>query len=143
MKKITYKFTIVLAILTISFIGISCTSQKKEQLEIKNIAEKYASDLNITQLIDALLLQANNDTNKICYALVMPKQTLIRLAKQETHPKTFTLYKARELFVNANVHGTTFMDSCANNKKDKKDWLINNSINEPINPIWEQITKEQ
>lgn len=126
------------------FIGGSCNSPKeRNQQEIKSIAEKYASNLDITQLMNALLLQVNNDTNKICYALVMPKQTLIRLTQKRTFPKAFTLDKTRELFVNTNVYGTAYMDSCAKDKEDKKDWLINNSVNEPINPIWEQITKEQ
>ena len=35
-----------------------------------------------------------------------------------------------------------YVDSCVNDKKDDKDWLINNSVNEPVNPIWEQIAHE-
>lgn len=32
-----------------------------------------------------------------------------------------------------------YMDSLNQKDESKKDWLIHNSINEPINPIWEQI----
>ncbi|MBO8461994.1 MAG: hypothetical protein IAA85_04720 [Firmicutes bacterium] len=138
-----YKTISAFTLLLLIFTCISCNRSNKEKYEIKNIAEKHASTLDITQLIDALLLYTNNDTNKICYALVMPKQTLIRLTQQQTYPKDFTLEKTRELFVNINIYGSAFLDSCVNDKEDKKNWLINNSINEPINPIWEQITKEQ
>lgn len=128
------------------FLFTACKEAKvenKNDFPLQSIAEQQAADLNIKQLINGLLLYANNDSTLVCYALVMPKQTLIRLVKQETYPKPFTMEKVRESFVKAAVNGIAYLDSCAADKKDSKDWLIKNSVNEPINPIWEQITEER
>lgn len=77
---------------------LSCTSEKVETNGLKDVSERHASQLNIHQLIDALLICAKNDTTKVCYALVMPKQSLIRLSKGETYP-TETSFKKVESFL--------------------------------------------
>lgn len=127
------------------FICLSCSSGEKEEdaMAIRNISERLTSDLNVRQLIDLNLLQAKNDTVKLCYALVMPKQTLVRLAKGKTYPKEHTLKELREFYVNSIIEGEDYIQAKYEEQIDDKDWLINNSINEPINAIWEQITEER
>lgn len=122
---------------------LSCTNEKVETNGLKDVSERHASQLNIHQLIDALLICAKNDTTKVCYALVMPKQSLIRLSKGETYPTETSFKKSRELFVDAILSDNESINDQSEQNEDQKDWLIKNSINEPINAIWEQITEER
>lgn len=144
-KLMKFSKYVVLPIIPLLFILSSCSSDEKKENDkiLTSICQKQAASLSIEQLINQLLIYAMNDTTKVCYSLVMPKQSLKRLVTQDTYPKNFTMKKASELFVKVSVNGIEYMDSCAEDTKDSKDWLIDNSVNEPINPIWEQITEER
>ena len=107
--------------------------------DLQKLAMGFYSNLTFKQRLDALLLLADNDTTKVCYALVMPKQTFIRLSKEETYPTFLAMTKTKELYVKSVMSHCEYLDSLSRNDEAKKDWLIHNSINEPINPIWEQI----
>lgn len=95
--------------------------------------------MTFKQRLDALLLLADNDTSKVCYALVMPKQTFARLSNEETFPTSLATAKTMDLYVKSVMTHCEYLDSLSKKDGDEKDWLIHNSINEPINPIWEQI----
>ena len=94
------------------------------------------------RLLKEYILSIDNDTNGVCYALVMPKQTLNRLMNGETYPTLGGLEKIQQSLVKRYVYGREYVDSCIQDKFDDKDWLINNTVNEPVNPIWEQIAHE-
>lgn len=112
---------------------------KNNKANLQNLSTKFFSELSFRQRLDALLILSSNDTTKVCYALVMPKQTLIRLSKEETYPTSLAIEKTQEVYVKSIMTNCEYMDSLSQNDELKKDWLIRNSINEPINPIWEQI----
>lgn len=128
-----------------SFVCMACNNKEKsdESAVVRSISEKITNELNVRQLIDLNLLQVKNDTIKVCYALVMPKQTLLRLAKEKTYPTAYALKELRELYTNSILEGDSYFQTKYEEQKDDKDWLINNTINEPINAIWEQITEER
>jgi hypothetical protein len=132
-------------ILFFAILLTACGGNKETQRDfyaIKQLAERHVSELKASQLLREYLLSIDNDTNGVCYALVMPKQTLIRLMKEETYPTPGGLEKIRQSLVNRYSLGIEYVDSCINDKVDDKDWLINNTINEPVNPIWEQLAYE-
>ena len=108
-------------------------------MNLQKLAVRHYSELTFQQRLDALLLLAQNDTTKVCYALVMPKRTFIRLSREETYPTTMAKNKTKELYVKSVISNCEYLDSLSKNEESQKDWLIHNSINEPINPIWEQI----
>ena len=120
---------------------LSCGNDEKSsnQKGLKKLAYGFYSALTFKQRLDALLLLSDNDTAKVCYALVMPKQTFKRLSKEETYPTSLAKTKTNDLYVNSVMSHGEYLDSLSKNDESKKDWLIHNSINEPINPIWEQI----
>lgn len=120
----------------------SCGNDDKAQsnmMNLQKLAVRHYSELTFQQRLDALLLLAQNDTTKVCYALVMPKRTFIRLSREETYPTTMAKNKTKELYVKSVISNCEYLDSLSKNEESQKDWLIHNSINEPINPIWEQI----
>lgn len=143
MKNISISKLVSLYISCIcGFMFISCShndEDKSQKESLQNLSTKFYSELTFKQRLDALLLLASNDTTKVCYALVMPKQTLIRLSKEETYPTSLAIEKTKELYVKSIMTDCEYMDSLNQKDESKKDWLIHNSINEPINPIWEQI----
>ena len=121
----------------------SCNSEKTRDVKgIKALAESHVKELDAPQLLQEFILSIDNDTVGACYSMVMPKQTLMRLMQRETYPTPGGLEKIRENLVKRYVYGIEYVDSCINDKKEDKDWLINNTVNEPVNPIWEQIIKE-
>lgn len=132
--------------LFVAILLVSCGASNSEKLRdvdaIKRTSIEHAAELKAPQLLREFLLSIDNDTTGVCYALVMPKQTLLRLLREETYPTQGGLEKIREGLVNRYVYGRQYVDSCINDKKEDKDWLIKNTINEPINPIWEQLLHE-
>lgn len=112
---------------------------RKGEASLKSLATIHANNFNAKQLIDDLLIYAKNDTTKVCYALVMPKQTLIRLSISKTYPKDFAYKKMREILTQTMIKGDEYLEELVDKDKSNKDWLLENSVNEPINPIWEQI----
>ena len=64
---------------------LSCGNDEKSsnQKGLKKLAYGFYSELTFKQRLDALLLLSDNDTAKVCYALVMPKQTFKRLSKEK------------------------------------------------------------
>ena len=132
--------------LTFAFIMCSCgsnSSKKERDIDaIRSVSSEHVNELMAPQLLREFLLSLDNDTTGICYALVMLKQTLLRLLREETYPTQGGLEKIREGLVNRYVYGKQYIDSCINDKIENKDWLINNTINEHINPIWEQLIHE-
>lgn len=130
----------LLGVICITF--FSCGGSEdgtSNQKGLRKLAKRFYSELTFKQRLDALLLLADNDTAKICYALVMPKQTFERLSKEETFPTSLAITKTQNLYVNSVMSHCEYLDSLCKKDEEKKDWLIHNSINEPINPIWEQI----
>lgn len=137
--------TVIACLLTVSICLLMSCSSKNEQQDrnaIEALAQKHVAGLEVTQLLEELLLSVDNDTISVCYSLVMPKQSLLRLMNKETYPTEGGLEKIQQCLVNRYSRGIEYIDSCVNDKKDDKDWLINNTINEPVNPIWEQIAHE-
>lgn len=112
---------------------------KNNKANLQRLSTNFYSELSFRQRLDALLILSSNDTTKLCYALVMPKQTLIRLSKEETYPTSLAIEKTQEVYVKSIMTNCEYMDSLSQKDESKKDWLVHNSINEPINPIWEQI----
>ena len=143
MKNISISKLVSLYISCIcGFMFISCShndEDKSQKGSLQNLSTKFYSELTFKQRLDALLLLSDNDTAKVCYALVMPKQTFKRLSKEETYPTSLAKTKTNDLYVNSVMSHGEYLDSLSKNDESKKDWLIHNSINEPINPIWEQI----
>lgn len=123
---------------------LSCGSDSKERniAAITDLAERHVSELGVPQLLQEYILSLDNDTDGVCYALVMPKQTLIRLIKEETYPTLGGLEKIQQSLVKRYAMGKEYTDSCIQDSYSDKDWLINNTVNEPVNPIWEQIAHE-
>ena len=129
--------------LFIAILLTACGGKKeRDSFAIKQLAERHVSELKAPQLLREYLLSIDNDTIGLCYALVMPKPTLVRLMNEETYPTPGGLEKIRQSLVNRYSFGKEYVDSCMNDKVDDKDWLINNTINEPVNPIWEQLAYE-
>lgn len=126
------------------FIMMSCGSKSKERniAAITKLAEIHVSELDAPQLLQEYILSLDNDTVGVCYTLVMPKQTLMRLMKRETYPTQGGLEKIQQSLVKRYVYGIEYADSCIKDGYKDKDWLINNTVNEPVNPIWEQIAHE-
>lgn len=142
MKKMRYLMTIF-CYSFILFCMASChNGNQRDENAIKALAEKHVEELEIPQLLEEFILSLDNDTVGVCYALVMPKPTLLRLMKQETYATPGGIQKVREILVKRYTYGLEYIDSCINDKKEDKDWLINNTVNEPVNPIWEQIIKK-
>ena len=132
-----------LFILIFLFLLVSCSGNKqRDTYAIQQLAERHVSELKAPQLLREYILSIDNDTNGVCYALVMPKQTLVRLMEEDTYPTPGGLEKIRQSLVKRYTLGKEYVDSCINDKIDDKDWLINNSVNEPVNPIWEQLVYE-
>ena len=86
----------------------------------------------------------------------MPKQVLERLSTGKTNPTPHTYDVTAELFKKAVLSNNQYIDSLyedmksqieeANKYKDelhKVNWLLNNSYNEPLQPVWEEIKKEE
>ena len=126
----------------ISIASCGDTEKSRDTKDIKALAEKHVSEIKVQQLLQEYILSIDNDTNGVCYALVMPKQTLNRLMNGETYPTPGGLEKIQQSLVKRYVYGREYVDSCIQDKFDDKDWLINNTVNEPVNPIWEQIAHE-
>lgn len=132
-----------LFILIFLFLLVSCSGNKqRDTYAIQQLAERHVSELKAPQLLREYILSIDNDTNGVCYALVMPKQTLVRLMEEDTYPTPGGLEKIRQSLVKRYTLGKEYVDSCIDDKIDDKDWLINNSVNEPVNPIWEQLVYE-
>ena len=132
-----------LFILIFLFLLVSCSGNKQRYTyAIQQLAERHVSELKAPQLLREYILSIDNDTNGVCYALVMPKQTLVRLMEEDTYPTPGGLEKIRQSLIKRYTLGKEYVDSCINDKIDDKDWLINNSVNEPVNPIWEQLVYE-
>lgn len=141
MKRLK-QFVVILGCSLILTSLVACTNKSERDVNaIKALAEKHLQELEIHQLLEEFILSLDNDTNGVCYALVMPKQTLLRLMKQETFATPGGIQKVREILVRRYTCGVEYVDSCINDKRKDKDWLINNTVNEPINPIWEQLIK--
>lgn len=141
MKRVKQFIVILGCSLLTSF--VACKNERERDVDAINaLAEKHLQELEMHQLLEEFILSLDNDTNGVCYALVMPKQTLLRLMRQETFATPGGIQKVREILVKRYTCGVEYIDSCINDKKKDKDWLINNTINEPINPIWEQLIKE-
>lgn len=139
-RRLNYKVRYIFVFLTLVMVG--CVSKEKSQADkntLQKLATSYFIELTFQQRLDALLLLAQNDTTKVCYALVMPKQTFIRLSREETYPTVMAKNKTKELYVKSVISNCEYLDSLSKKDESQKDWLIHNSINEPINPIWEQI----
>lgn len=61
----------------------SCNNQSKRDINaIKALAENHVQELEISQLLEEFILSLDNDTTGVCYTLVMPKQSLLRLMKK-------------------------------------------------------------
>ena len=122
---------IPLMILLLSMLLYSCgnSSGDRNIQAIRDLAARHVSDLKASQILEEYLLSVDNDTVALCYTLVMPKQSLERLIKEETYPTPGGLEKIQQSLVNRYVYGMEYVDSCVNDKKDDKDWLINNSVN--------------
>lgn len=119
----------------------SCGSEDRDR-EIERLgalATEFCNELTFPQQLRALLIVAHNDTAKVCKALVMSRQTFIRLSKEDTCPTSFAVDKVVELYVNSVMTNAEYMDTMSENDEDQKDWLMHNSINEPVNPVWEQV----
>ena len=130
-------------IFALAFLLVSCGQNRQRDIHaIQELAERHVSELNAPQLLREYILSIDNDTNGVCYALVMPKQTLVRLIEEDTYPTPGGLEKMRQSLVKRYSLGREYVDSCINDKIDDKDWLINNTVNEPVNPIWEQLVYE-
>ena len=125
-----------------TFTLVSCNNKENiNTVIVSKIAIKQAESMNIVQLIDGLLIIAENDTTMVCKSLVMPKPTLIRIASEQTFPNDFAERKVRELYVQSIVSGKKILEKLNDENSSDKDWLIDNSINEPLNAIWEQIVE--
>ena len=70
----------------ISIASCGDTEKSRDTKAIKALAEKHVSEIKVQQLLQEYILSIDNDTNGVCYALVMPKQTLNRLMNGETYP---------------------------------------------------------
>lgn len=141
--KSVKQFVLILECSLILTSLVACNSKSERDVNaIKVLAEKHLQELEIHQLLEEFILSLDNDTNGVCYALVMPKQTLLRLMRQETFATPGGIQKVREILVKRYTCGVEYVDSCIDDKKKDKDWLINNTVNEPVNPIWEQLIKE-
>ena len=145
-------------ILFFLFVVCGCHHDDKtyQSQKMEKLCEDYYKSLNIKQRIDALLIVAGNDTTKVLYSLAMPKQVLERLSTGKTNPTPHTFDVTAELFKKAVLSNSQYIDSLyedmksqieeANKDKDelhKVNWLLNNSFNEPLQPIWEEIKKEE
>lgn len=145
--RIAYVFFAVLIL-------CGCSKDEKNDYShnMKELCENHYNSLSIKQRIDALLILANNDTTKVLYSLSMPKQVLERLCGGKTSPTSHTYNMTADLYVKSLLSNNQYMDSLyedmkeqieeVNKDKDelhKVNWLINNSYNEPIQPVWEQI----
>lgn len=126
------------------FLLHGCKHTPKHMMEAKNrwkvsyMAYELSKEMNAKQLINSLLLETYNDTDQVCYALLMPKQTLLRLAKEESVPKPFALEKLRNLFIEAHAYGITYLDSCANHGKGRKAFLMNENEKPILSLLWEK-----
>ncbi len=146
----------LLLLLLFSSLLLSCQQDEKMtgSTKMEKLCQDYYDSLNIKQRLDALLILTNNDTTKVLYSLAMPKQTFDRLSEGKTNPTSHTINTTTELFVKAILSGNHYIDSLyedmkeqiekANKDKDdlhKVNWLLNNSFNDPLQPIWEEIKK--
>ena len=96
---------------------LSCGNDEKSsnQKGLKKLAYGFYSELTFKQRLDALLLLSDNDTAKVCYALVMPKQTFKRLSKEETYPTSLAKTKTNDLYVNSVMSHGEYLDSLSKN----------------------------
>ena len=149
--RIAYVFFVVLILC-----GCSKDEKKDESHNMKELCENHYNSLSIKQRIDALLILADNDTTKVLYSLSMPKQVLERLCSGKTSPTSHTYNMTADLYVRTLLSNNQYMDSLyedmkeqieeVNKDKDelhKVNWLLNNSFNEPLQPVWEEIIKKE
>lgn len=115
--------------------------EAKNRWKVSYMAYELSQEMNAKQLINSLLLETYNDTDQVCYALLMPKQTLVRLTTEESAPKPFTLKKLRDLFIETHVYGITYLDSCANHDKNRKAFLMNENKELTLSLLWEKNIK--
>lgn len=149
---------LILFISLFLFILCGCNHAEKayQSKQMEKLCENYYNSLNIKQRIDALLIVTGNDTTKVLYSLAMPKQVFERLSTGKTNPTPHTYDVTTELFKKAILSNNQYIDSLyedmksqieeANKDKDelhKVNWLLNNSYNEPLQPVWEEIIKEK
>lgn len=118
MRKIKFGFLLI----SISMI-MSCGNSESDRdiAAITALAEKHVSELCAPQLLQEYILSLDNDTVGVCYALVMPKQTLIRLMKEETYPTPGGLEKIQKSLVKRYALGKEYADSCIQDSYDEKD----------------------
>ena len=102
------------------------------------IAYRQAQDMDVKQLIDALLLETYNDTVKLCEALIMPKETFTRLARKESTPTAIGLERLRDLFILTNTYGNPFLESCAEYGRERKAEFANDENRLRLISVWEE-----
>ena len=142
----------IICVLLIAFVLCGCNKNDRDSHNLEQLCKNHYNSLDIKQRIDALLILANNDTTKVLYSLSMPKQVLTRLCSRKTSPTIHTYNMTTDLYVRSILTENHYMDSLyedmkeqieeVNKDKDelhKVNWLLNNSFNEPLQPVWEQI----
>jgi hypothetical protein len=127
----------------VAALALSGCSQKEkhsaeEQWKVRCIAYRQAQDMDVKQLIDALLLETYNDTVKLCEALIMPKETFTRLARKESTPTAIGLERLRDLFILTNTYGNPFLESCAEYGRERKAEFANDENRLRLISVWEE-----
>lgn len=111
---------------------------EEEEAKMKNIASKLSKDMDTVQLLDALLLLSQNDTVKLCEALIMPKETFTRLARKESTPTAIGLERLKDLFILTNTYGNPFLESCAEYGRERKAEFANDENRLRLISVWEE-----
>ena len=122
--------------------GDGMVESQDSQKAIRELAEKHVRELKAPQLLEEFLLSVNNDTAAVCYTIGLPRPVFERLMNEETYPTPGGLDKMRHHLVLRYVLGTHYTDSCKEETDNGRDRLMDNSANEPIDGIWENIVYE-
>lgn len=97
----------VLLVLVVPLFFASCSSDQEQS--VLDLKVKTAETLPITDVMDQLLIEVDNDITVLCNVLKCSPSTYERLRNGETQPTTHAEKELRSLLKNSYIEGTTYI----------------------------------
>lgn len=136
MLKISRKRMMVLVIVAVAIsaaVNMMYIKRKPEinpELEYWNRLSNYSDD----ELMHKYLDYMDNDTNKASKALVMPKNTFVRLLEGTSKFTRYASTQIKNTLIESQCYGKDYI--LGSNRMDI-DFFLNDSISNYLHPLWE------
>lgn len=132
-RKQMVAYTICIAIVVaVSTLYIKRKPEVNPELEYWNRFSSYSDQ----ELLKEYLFFMENDTNRVCQALVMPKRTLMRLIDGTSTATIYGSTNIRHVFALSHCYGKEF--TLFERKRHSDKFLFDSLSNKHLNLLWEK-----